>query len=131
MDLKNWVILFLNNQDLAKKDILEIQEISNTKLLIKRNSQDQTVLLMPDLKFEELKENQNVLIITLNKKSNIDLTIKNWKELSQKKNLDLIFLNSTLENKWILNPYTHNIICDKQTLKQGLLTIAENVGFVE
>lgn len=134
MDLKNWIIGFLKMKDFSAKDILEFKENSENELVVKRTSKDQTVLILPDLVLEKISEkiNEDLAIVTLNKASNIDFVVKNWDLLIKNKEITIFFvnLNSLLDIKWAINPYTHNIICDMVTLKQGLFAIAENVEMV-
>ncbi len=134
MDLKNWIVGFLKMKDFSSNDILEFKENSDNELVVKRKSKDQIVLILPDLILEKINEkiNEDVAIVTLNKASNIDFVVKNWSLLIKNKELTIFFLNlnSSLDIKWAINPYTHDIVCDTATLKQGLLAIAENVEMV-
>src|SRR3989338_6798861 len=114
MDLKEWVKHFLKYKDLMAQDILSFKDTSASELLVERKSEPQTILLIEDLSLDKVssKLQENLMIVTLNKKSNISFTVNNWNVLIKNKKLAMVFvnLNSLNDDKWVLHPYTHDII---------------------
>jgi len=127
--LMEWVIGFIKNRDVLAKRIKEIIKADNSDLRVIYNDGKETIFIMkPSIEdFEKIDEKESVCIITLNNKDNLDSVIRNWKKLSGYNLLNIYFINpfSKLDKKWILIPYTHNKICDPESLELGLKSMFE------
>ena len=81
--------------------------------------------------FKELAKkigNKKAYIVIPNKKNTLNLLEKEWNQVIKCKKLCLIFTNPLYkETHWIVYPYTHEQISDRNTLKQELLGMSEKV----
>lgn len=105
-------IIIINNKD-GTKEICIVEEISSSysQILKKYNKTDR------------------LFIITLNKKSNIELMIKEWDDIIEYSGLTMMFVNPNItnDNKWILKPAVHNKITEREVLKTGIYSLSENI----
>ena len=128
MQLKEWAIGFLKHKDLFTKQILGIED-NNNQIIIKYKDRDVILLIAPTLydSIEDVKD--HMVIVTANKKVNLDCLIQNWHNLKNSPDLTIYFVNpdSSKEQKWVLKPYLHNKIADEDNFRGGLLTLFESV----
>jgi hypothetical protein len=54
--------------------------------------------------------------------------IKNWKKLSDIKNLSFLFVNLKIGDKWVINPHTHSMIADPESIESGLRTMFDTAN---
>lgn len=118
------------------ENYIKSKYISNNTLSFKKTDNKINVLLKEKtitynivsfLNEQVFKEN-NTIIVCLNDKKNLDFVLKNWKTLSVMKGLSLIFVNLDRNDKWILNPYLHNMIADPDSLETGLKTMFDSAN---
>ncbi|MFH0875973.1 MAG: hypothetical protein V1859_08600 [archaeon] len=128
MDLLEWAKIYLKNKDThAKKiismncsfDKIECECIDGPIVYFMSETLDASLL-------EKVMSGKRG-IFCLNIKKNIDFIIKNWNELIKNKELIVVFANPATNNKWVLRPYTHNLISDESTLSLGLKSLFEGV----
>ena len=132
--LKRWVIELLRARDVVKQDILDFED-RDSGFIVKRKSGDQLVLIRPVLDdfagiLSSVSGNK-VALIVLNKKSNVEALIKSWDRLRNEKDLCIFFVNPSRppgDDKWLVFPYTHELVTDKKSLKLGLMALYESVG---
>src|SRR3989338_7673833 len=133
--LKEWFIRFLQNRDLVRKNIVGIgsEEGFDFKVIYKDKAVN--FLIMPILERSILEvinnksNNENLGLVTLNSFQNLKFLYANWEKFKGMGFLSLYFVNpfSNADKAWILNPYIHDRICDKNSLEMGLKAMAEMV----
>lgn len=135
--LRDWIVRYLKNKDLLARKIISIVEFE-AGLDVKRKDKEQKFLVYPELdeiekileKIKEIKHGK--AIVCFHTKQNFDILINNWKKFVDiGRDFNVYFVNpfSKTEKVLILSPYTHELISDESSLKQGLKTMAENVEF--
>lgn len=62
-------------------------------------------------------------LVVLNSRANLDFVISNWQTFAALKELCVYFINPMVNEKWLLYPYTHNQITEKNALKRGLFSL--------
>lgn len=129
-ELKEWIIGKIKHKDIFTRKLKDIKEDKDF-LLIEYIDKKSQVFIMPELDVGELspEKDYSTEIITLNSKENFDILLKQWKKLAKIENLKIFFVNPKLEhdNFWIINPYIHNMITDKGSLKQGLTALFNSI----
>lgn len=131
LNIQEWLINYLRNRDIFVKSIIEIKpEGNHVQVFFKQAQKD--YFISPNL--EEFNDNsideaKFTIIVTLNTKNNFSFLQKNWKQYIPLKKLQIMFVNplSRTEYRWVISPYTHSLISDAKSLKQGLFTIFETV----
>lgn len=132
LDLKRWTIDYVKHKDLILGAIQEIREQKDS-FIVKYLDKEVLFLIVPELKdlnqILVLDKEKNLSLVMLNTKSNFNIIVRNWKKLSEYKNLKLMFVNpnSSLEKKWIVSPHFHSKISDDSALRTGLKTMFETV----
>ena len=144
-ELSEWMISFIKHKDVIKKSILSIETKEGQgqdKIFVKYKDKEQEILILPQLdsssmdvikkSLENKSKELHVAVVVLNSDNNLNFLVKNWGELSKYALLSFYFVNpaSSLEQKWIIFPYTHDKVTEKSALKTGLLSIAETVDRV-
>ena len=132
--LKEWIIHFLKHKDILTKNISSIEEHSSGfDLLFKRKTEDQYVLIRERLdnidQVINLISDKNVVLVIANSRNNVDSLISNWIKLIKFQKLVIFFVNpnSSTDKKWIIYPFTHNIIVDRPALRRGIESLFETV----
>jgi hypothetical protein len=128
--LKGWLINYLKNRNIAFRNIEKIEE-KGTDIFVKYKDKDAMFYIRPFLKdFAEFSQKKdNITVVVFNSKANLDALISGWEKIKQNKGLSVYFVNpfSETEIKWFIVPYTHDKICDAQSLKQGLKSMFDTV----
>jgi len=125
-----WAEHYVKHRDLIFRRIEKIEKQQNSLMVKYKDGSFEQFLPCLNLEmFDVTKIKFAVTVVTLNTKHNLDVLIKKWKELAEKKDLKIIFFNpdSELEKTWIIKPYVHNRICDEKSLNQGLKAMFETV----
>ena len=136
--LVKWTIDFIKNKDIIAR---KIENIENGKdgfdLYVKYRDREQYFIIVPvisslDSILQRINGNFYFSIVTLNSKENFQNILNGWNKLVQFKFLNIIFVNpfSEIDKKWIIFPYTHNMISDG-SLKNGLKSLFEMVEPIE
>ena len=132
----DWALKFIKNKDIIFRKIVSIESSSNEFYDAKVIYKDKIQYLVSRAKLEEIINlfpkisNDFYLWITVvNSKENFNFLIKNWDRFMEYKNISICFINpfSSTDVKWIVNPYTHNIISEKSSLNAGLKAMYETV----
>ena len=134
--LGEWAVRYIKNKDVFAKKIVSIKEEDNS-FVISRNDDEQKIFIMPKLNVDEIvkkaKEYEHrKTIVCFHTKESFERLIKNWGVfVDLGRNFVIYFVNPFSKSDKILSlsPYTHHLISDKETLEQGLKTMAENVEF--
>ncbi len=127
-DLKEWSITFVKHKDIFSNKLVDYRVEGNT---IKFNFKDRkhTYIIMPELN-DSINENlkdEYISVICLNKMGNVKYLIKNWEIFIKYSNVNVIFVNPYLNEKWIINPNIHERISERESLAQGLKSMFETV----
>jgi len=131
--LANWSIRFLENKDTIKREIVKIDKNSDGfDFVIQYKDKTKYFIVKINLNkdiFSQLNDN-SVSVIALNNNANIRFVVSEWKKLVEFKFLNIYFVNpfSVSDKVWIIYPYIHDKICDKESLELGLKSIAEMVN---
>jgi len=133
--LVDWTFNYLKNKYLYLKRIEVIEK--NKKgfdIYVKFKDREQFFVVQPVIEdidgvFSKFDSEKHFGLVVLNTKGNLDILVKNWKEFVKFKHLCVYFVNpsSKLDKKWIIYPYTHNNICEKDALEKGLNSMFEMV----
>jgi len=107
-------------------------EDTGKDFIVHKKTGDVRFMVMPELadisEFKTLTGKTGLVI--LNSRKNLDFVITNWQVFSSLKDLCIYFVNTTVNEKWLLYPYTHNQITEKNALKRGLLSLFSMVPAV-
>ena len=130
--LIGWCIRFLENKDMIRKEIVNIEKSQQDGFAIHYKGRVKCFFIAPVLShgaLNNLKTGSFTGIFTLNNPSNIRFTVTEWKKLAEFKFLNIFFINpfSSAEKVWAVNPHIHDKICDKSSLELGLKSMAEMV----
>ena len=68
-----------------------------------------------------------IFLFASNTRKNVLFLYANWEFFSKKKNLRLVFINKD-GGRWAINPWLHSLVADKSSLREGLLSMAEEAG---
>lgn len=135
--LTNWLIAYIRHRDAHACAIKDIKVKENI-IEVNRQDVDQIYFIELDLESDPTvvqkvqRQGVNVFLVTLNNLSNIEVCAKKWQELEAIPNLRIIFINplSGNETRWMISPYTHSKICDRENLKNGIIALSQSVDYV-
>jgi hypothetical protein len=125
MDLREWLTNYLKWKDQAEHTLKEIK-VENDELTAVYEDRKATYIFADKLNediLKRLREGKHRGVVIKNVEENLSFLVKEWNTLTSIPNLMMIFVNVELGEKWILFPATHNMIADRETLKQGLRTM--------
>ena len=77
---------------------------------------------------EAIKDHEHKIIACSNNEENFRFLIKYWKKLSEIRNLSFLFVNMKLNDKWVINPHTHSMIADPDSIEPGLKTMFDTAN---
>ncbi len=120
--LKEWAQIYLKSRDAMQKSINGIENL-NGDFIVHKSAGDIIFLVRPELSdVSEIlaKASGSSGLVVLNTKKNVDFVVSNWDKLAKLKGLCIYFVNPTVNEKWLLYPYTHEQITEKPALKRGL-----------
>ena len=121
-ELTEWTENYLRNRDLTLKKIVSMKtDEKNSLITIRFSDKEVKHYILPLLSERIFKLTAgNIIVVCLNSRENFDFLIKNWSKLSKIKNYSIIFVNLKDNDKWLINPYVHNLIADPESLESGL-----------
>jgi hypothetical protein len=130
--LSDWTINYVKNRDLTFRKLVSYKEHAKDEY-IGFEFKDKTVahFIMDKLSekmFDMIKAHENKVMVCLNIDENFKFLIKNWKKLSDIKNLSFVFVNLKLNDKWVINPHTHSMIADPDSIESGLRTMYDTAN---
>lgn len=136
--LSEWARTYFLNKDLVmgkkpriedKKDYILITNDDGSRIIVIVKEKLESVKPVIE-RFSALEKEHKPVKITLvlyNKQENIELIVSGWSELIRKQNLTVMFANPKTNEKWSINPYIHDRVADRKTLKKGLLSLYSTV----
>ncbi|MFH1849051.1 MAG: hypothetical protein ABH879_02590 [archaeon] len=125
--LAEWVRLYVRHRDIFAKSIVGITETGD-EILVKYRDRERRYIIMPQIPGKPGVFDSDVVLVTLNTRENVKEVIKGWDNLIKSKSLSIIFVNPADSHKWILHPYTHDKISERQALAPGLWSLFENAA---
>jgi hypothetical protein len=139
MELFDWTQNFIKFMDASKKNILETQIIDNNTIkVIEKNKlqKDLKIIIfylinnslkdsIKILKEEKIKYalDNKIFFVCINNVNNVEVLYEEWEFLSKNKNFVIIFCDLNKNSKWIIKPHIHNLVADKDNLKEGLMSL--------
>ena len=134
----SWTIDFERHRDIIQKDIQSIdKDTKECDLIISYKDKKRYIMAKASLdNIETLNkfatEKKSLTFITINSQENITFLIDNWKKLIQSMDFTIIFINpfSESEKRWMIKPYIHNMITEKESLQTGIKAMASTVDFI-
>lgn len=134
--LVDWIKNHLKNRDIMTKGIEDIKDKEQGfDVYVKFKDKEQFIIAVPIIEdlagiLSRLKDKEAYYtIITFNNRNNFKEIVSNWDKLAEFKFLNMFFINpfSNMDTRWIIYPYTHNKICDKDSLEKGLKSMFDMV----
>jgi hypothetical protein len=131
-ELSDWTVHYVKNKDLTFRKLVKYSEHPENDR-IDFEFKDKTIAhfiidKLSDKLFESIKEHEHKTIVCPNIEENFKFLIKNWKRLSDVKNLNFLFVNLKINDKWVINPHTHSMIADPETIESGLKTMFDTAN---
>ncbi len=133
--LVDWIINYLKNKDLFLKKIETVEKNKKSfDVYIKFKDREQFFIVKPvigdvDEILSKFDNEKWYGLVLFNNLSNLDILVNNWDKFVKFRHLCVYFVNpfSQLDKKWIIYPYTHNNICEKDALEKGLRAMSDMV----
>jgi len=130
--LAEWTLHYVKNKDLTFRKLVKHTEKKEIDA-IEFEFKDKTVMhfiidKLSDKVFESIKDHAHKVIVCLNTEENFKYLIRSWKDFSEVKNLSILFVNLKINDKWVINPHTHSMIADPETIESGLRTMYETAN---
>jgi hypothetical protein len=129
MDLKEYIVHDVKAKDAFHKNLIRYED-HGYYILFEFDTGSVPYYVtdsLADVNFEEIQKNEKAFIVCLNKKSNIDYLIKNWKEYANQKGLIIMFANPDINEKWLINTYMHAQVTEPKDIEKGLKGLFSNV----
>lgn len=133
--LMEWTIDYIKNKDILIKNIERIEKNKDGfDIVVKYKDNVNFFIIIPLVKdveevIKKVDKEGHYSLVMLNNKENFDIIVDNWKMLVDFKGLCIYFVNpfSQSDKKWMVFPYTHNRICDENSLENGLKAMFDMV----
>jgi hypothetical protein len=122
-NLSEWTIHYVKNKDLTFRKLVKYTENKDSSILFEFKDKKVTYFITSGLNdkcFDQIKNHEHKVLVCSNILDNFTYLIKNWKKFSEHRNLSILFVNLKLNEKWIINPHTHNMICEPSSIEPGL-----------
>jgi len=131
-ELSSWTVNYVKNRDLTFRKLVKVTEKTKDDC-ITFEFKDKTVAhfivdKVTDKIFDIIKACDHKVIVCPNTEDNFKFLIKNWKKLSDIKNLSFLFVNLKIGDKWVINPHTHSMIADPESIESGLRTMFDTAN---
>jgi hypothetical protein len=121
-ELQEWACNYFNYRKACLNEDYEVVKDNGVRLKHKEFSEEilcEEVLELPS------KTNNKIVIVTLDKKQNIDFLAKNW-ELFCLPGLRIFFVTPAVHGqKWVITPAIHSKVCDKANIKKSLYSMSD------
>lgn len=128
MKLFEWTKEYIKFKDMLKKQNTSVEYLDN-KIIVTQKDNKINYLVDDNLNniifgAEKFKE---IFLVCLNTKKNVDIMEDNWQILAKNPKLTIIFVEPSLNVKWLIKPHIHNKIIDGENLKEGLLSLHRGI----
>ncbi len=121
--LKAWAIEFVRNKDLVFNKIEKVdEEEGKPQFTVHYKDKTQHCFIVSHLSEIKYNSKDHVGIFTFHTDNNFKTILDRWNEFSSHPQLTIYSVNPFIhvENKWILQPYHHAKIADKESFKTGM-----------
>ena len=133
--LVEWTERLIRHNDMLLKKIKSIDKgIDGFDIIARQEPKDKYIIVEPFLENVEavrslLKEDVKAMLVVYNTKENLDVLFREWKQLNNFPEFCIMFVNpfSELDLKWIVCPYTHDKVTEKDSFVTGLKALFESV----
>ncbi len=126
--LREWTLLWVKNKDIITRQIVKLDEKPG-EILVTKTTGLQVYVIMPELSVikDIATKEKNTVLVTKNTRANVNLLLKQWKEIIEQPQLCIVFVNpsSKTDQKWAVFPFTHHRIAD--SVEKGIWAMFENV----
>ncbi|MGV8086664.1 MAG: hypothetical protein ACP5N1_03465 [Candidatus Woesearchaeota archaeon] len=129
-ELMEWTLHYVKNKDLTFRKLVKYTEKSES---IEFEFKDKKIThfiieKLSERVFDIIKNSEHKVIVCPNIEENFKFLIKDWEKLSNTKNLSFLFVNMKINDKWVINPHTHSMIADPETIESGLRTMFDTAN---
>jgi hypothetical protein len=129
-ELMEWTVHYVKNKDLTFRKLVKYTEKDDS---IEFEFKDKKVIhfiidKLSEKIFDLIKTIEHKTIVCPNIDENFKFLIKQWNKLSEIRNLTFIFVNLKINDKWIINPKTHSMIADPESIESGLKTMFDTAN---
>jgi len=126
--LIEWVISFINNRNIALKNLEKIEKNKEGfELKALYDDKEEYIIVEPfienfDVFFDKIDNEKNISVFLFNTTDNFGVILENWKRFIDLEKITIYFINmfSNTDKKWVVKPYLHNKITDEKSLGKGL-----------
>ncbi|MBI3037136.1 hypothetical protein HYY73_05315 [Candidatus Woesearchaeota archaeon] len=133
--LKQWALRYVRHRDIHAKKIAAIKDTDYGFLIANNDGTSASCTIALSFKgvskefISASAAGKSALVVTLSNEENIQSVYSVWDALAASQGLLIIFANpfSATEDKWVLKPFLHNKVCDRNSLLQGLKAMSELV----
>jgi hypothetical protein len=125
-----WAEQYIRHRDLIFRKIDTIEKDGNGLLIKNKDGSKEHVYPANELSNLNLPSLKSpVTLVIPNRQKNLKVLIEQWDDFASIADLKLIFFNpdSELQKTWIIKPAVHDRICDRASLKKGLVAMFETV----
>lgn len=131
LTLIDWTEAYIKYKDTVQKKIRELHKDTEKKeiLVIQKDDISKRYLCVEELinlKKEQIKSTEEVIISCLNQIKNLNYVLENWQELKDT-NIVIIFANPQKSMHWTIKPKIHDSVTEKNSLKTGLKSLFETI----
>ncbi|MEK6963566.1 MAG: hypothetical protein AABX70_04010 [Nanoarchaeota archaeon] len=129
MDLIEWTLIYVKNKDLLQRKLQSHTQKGDVLTFQYKDKIHDYVIQESLSNCTQHKTSAPYLtFVCPSTPSNLGYIIKNWKTFLSHKNLNFIFVNPKNQDKWILQPSTHHLIADEESLELGLKSMFAQVA---
>lgn len=132
-----WLEGYIRHRDAVAQEIKQIKK-SDSRMEVEKEGTNDLYIVELDLTgildlAKKLDVNGcRVFLVALNNTKNIDACLKEWENLKKLPNLKILFVNpvSRSETKWLISPHVHSKVSDPDNLKNGIISLSQNVDYI-
>lgn len=125
VDLLEWCEHYIRSRDAMERKLVKLERVGESILATYK---DRAVRWLPMAQLAVPAENEgNVSVVTLQTQANFNTLVSEFAVLAENPGLTILFINPSLNEKWVLKPAVHASVADKSTLKSGLQTLYQTV----
>lgn len=125
MQLREWMVLHVRHRDAFARKLSEVREEADRVVF---SYKDGDVF---GYAYEQLRVPPagRALVVTLQRKENVDELIRNWELYAKNPELTIIFVNPARNEKWSIKPALHAKIAE-DNVEPGIRAMAAEITHV-
>ncbi len=127
--LAGWAEAYVKHRDLFERKIASIEK-ADGGFLVKNKDGSALQCVVADALDEAVLRRlakDRLLVVTRNRKANLDFLVGHWTEFSKHAALKIVFANLQHNEKWVLVPSSHAAVADPESLALGLEALFQAV----